>query len=96
MMKKLILSFILIFIYFQVHSQTDSTKTSKNPMVEEAAYPVNGFPEFYRWFNENAEYPKQARKGNIEGKVIVKMIIDTDGKMTDFEIVKGLGGGYNQ
>lgn len=95
-MKELILSVVLIFTYFQVHSQTDSTNSQKNPVVEESAYPINGFPEFYKWFNENAKYPKLARKNNIEGRVIVKMLIDTDGNMKNFEIVKSLGGGCDE
>jgi protein TonB len=44
----------------------------------------------------NHEYPKEARKNKIEGKVVVQFIINEDGTCSDFEVVKGIGYGCDE
>jgi protein TonB len=39
---------------------------------------------------DNVEYPKKARKEQIEGTVLVSALIKADGTVTDLEIVEGI------
>lgn len=38
----------------------------------------------------NLKYPKKARKRKIEGIVYVKMVVNKDGSMSDFQVAKGI------
>ena len=42
---------------------------------------------------ENLEYPEEAKKNNIEGKVIAQFVITNEGKMKKIQITKDIGGG---
>ncbi|NOX66492.1 MAG: energy transducer TonB [Chlorobi bacterium] len=41
----------------------------------------------------NLKYPEAARKDSIEGKVFVRVFIDTNGNVTDTDVLYGIGGG---
>ena len=43
-----------------------------------------------KWVNDNMKYPEQARKNNIEGRVIVSCIIRADGTVDGVYIVKSV------
>ena len=43
--------------------------------------------EFLR---QNVNYPEQAKKDSIEGRVVVGFVIDTDGSITDPKIVRSV------
>lgn len=44
--------------------------------------------KFRKWVMSNMTYPKKAVKNNIQGRVVVKFVIDKDGSVTDIEVVK--------
>ncbi len=44
----------------------------------------------------NIEYPNIARENNIEGTVVIRFVIDKDGKVKDAEIVREIGGGCGE
>ncbi len=44
----------------------------------------------------NLKYPKEARKNNIEGRVVIKFIVNEDGTISDAQIAKGIGGGCDE
>lgn len=53
-----------------------------------------GFPggdkEFYKWLSANVKYPKDARAKNIQGRVILTFVVEEDGQLTGFKILKGV------
>ena len=54
------------------------------------AEPLEGFPKFYDYFNRERKYPEDAFRRNIQGEVIARCVITTDGFPTHIEIVKSL------
>ena len=42
------------------------------------------------FLRENTNYPEQALKDSIEGRVVVAFVIDTDGSITKPEVVRGV------
>lgn len=48
------------------------------------------------FIKDNMIYPETAKNDGIEGTVIVKFVVDEIGKLTDFEIVKNIGGGCGE
>lgn len=47
--------------------------------------------DFSDWVQQNVSYPESARKQGLTGTAIVKFMIDTDGKVTDVQVVESSG-----
>lgn len=57
------------------------------------SYP-GGVPELMKFLQKNIRYPSLARENGLEGKVIVKFFVDTDGTVREPVVLKdGVGGG---
>jgi TonB family protein len=65
-------------------------------IVEEQAHPINGMTDFYKFIGQNIQYPIEARKLNIEGRVFVSFMVDENGKLSDFKIIRGIGSGCDE
>jgi protein TonB len=65
-------------------------------IVEDAPVPIGGLSAFYQYVNENIKYPRQAMSMRIEGKVFVQFVVGKDGKLTNIEVIKGIGGGCDE
>ena len=65
------------------------TDESANIFVayDEPPEPIGGFSAIQR----KLKYPDIARKAGIEGKVIVNVLVDVDGRVVDAKILKSLG-----
>lgn len=46
--------------------------------------------EFAMWLHSNIEYPEVCKEGNISGRVVASFTIDSKGKVTDIQIVRGV------
>ncbi len=74
--------------------QTETIKTDEEPLTyveEDAQYP-GGSAALYKLISENLVYPEDAVENGIEGKVIVKFVVDVDGVAKDFEIERTSSG----
>lgn len=65
-------------------------------VVENPAEPEGGFEGFYKYVAKEIEYPKQARRMGVEGRVIVQVVIDKDGSIVEPKILKGIGSGCDE
>lgn len=65
-------------------------------IVETLPEPVGGYAAFYTFLGENLDYPKDALKNRVEGKVFVKFVIEKDGRLTNFQVLKGIGSGCDE
>ena len=61
--------------------------------LHHAAKPVGDYKEFYRYIRENIQYPEQAKRMGVSGKVYVSFIVDTDGSITNVKAIRGIGAG---
>ncbi|NRF38706.1 energy transducer TonB [Pedobacter sp. LMG 31643] len=52
--------------------------------------------KFYDFLKKTVRYPKEAQEKNIQGKVFVSMIVETDGSLTDIKVDRKLGGGTDE
>ena len=46
-----------------------------------------------QYLYQNIRYPDQARKDSIQGRAVITFVIEKDGRITDAEIARDLGGG---
>lgn len=60
-------------------------------LVDVQPRPEGGMKEFYKYINQNLQYPEDARMARIEGKVFVMFMIDKTGAITNVRVVKGIG-----
>lgn len=65
-------------------------------IAEFSAYPVGGLPAFYKAVGTHVVYPPEAKKVGIEGRVFVEFVINKNGSLSDFKIIKGLGKGCDE
>ena len=48
------------------------------------------------YLSKNLQYPDEARKNNIQGRVIIRFIVATNGSIDSVTILKGIGGGCDE
>ncbi|MEX1011723.1 MAG: energy transducer TonB [Balneolaceae bacterium] len=60
--------------------------------VEDPPELIGGLEELQRSIN----YPEQAQRAGIEGRVIVQFIVNEEGEVEDPQILRGIGGGADE
>lgn len=58
--------------------------------------PPGGMTGWNKYLSENLSYPEQAKNMGIEGTVIVVFVINSDGSISNPEILRGIGGGADE
>ena len=51
---------------------------------------------FYEYIRRNLRYPALPRQQGVEGKVFVQFVVETDGSLTNVEVIRGIGSGYDE
>jgi protein TonB len=65
-------------------------------IVEDQPTPQGGMEAFYKYVSKNINYPAQARRMGVEGKVYVQFVVDKDGSLNEVQAIKGIGAGCDQ
>ncbi len=58
--------------------------------VEQQAEFPGGMAAMMKWLNNNVRYPESAQQNDIQGRVIVKFVVEKDGSIGKAEILKGV------
>ncbi len=102
------LIFILIINYSFLKSQNnpeyqdiqDTISKESNEqfflVVEQMPDFLGGMKELYKWLFEHIEYPEEALKNNVEGKVFIGFIVEADGSIMNVAVKRGLGAGCDE
>ena len=59
-------------------------------VVEDVPQFPGGLTEFIKWLSRNLKYPSSLQEQQLQGKVIAEFIVNTDGSITDVNIVGSL------
>lgn len=65
-------------------------------IVEQSPKPKMGMQGFMAYLYENINYPNKALRLGVQGKVFVQYVVNSDGTLTDFEVVRGIGAGCDE
>ncbi len=65
-------------------------------VVEETPEYPGGQKAYNKFLLENLNYPKQAREEGIEGRVFISYVVNEDGSLSDYQLVRGIGGGCDE
>ena len=58
--------------------------------VEQQAEFPGGMAALMKWLSNNIRYPEAAQQNDVQGRVIVKFIVEKDGSVSQAQIVKGV------
>lgn len=58
-------------------------------VVEDEPYPIGGLDAIYN----NLRYPEIARRAGIEGVVVIQFVVDENGNISEFNVLRDIGGG---
>jgi len=64
--------------------------------VEQQPEFPGGTTEMYKYLYKNIKYPSIAKENNITGRVTVRFVVNEDGKVSNVEVLKGIGGGCDE
>ncbi|MFA9213403.1 MAG: energy transducer TonB [Candidatus Methylacidiphilales bacterium] len=65
-------------------------------MAEQMPSFVGGEDSLYSFLYQQIVYPKLAKENQIEGRVILSFIVEKDGSLTNFEVLKKMGWGCDE
>ena len=58
--------------------------------------PIGGMEAWNRYLNKNLKYPTPAKRMGVEGTVYISFIVNTDGSISDVELLRGIGAGCDE
>ncbi|HKK80499.1 MAG TPA: energy transducer TonB, partial [Phaeodactylibacter sp.] len=64
--------------------------------VEDMATFPGGSKALMQYIANNIRYPAIARDNHIQGTVVLKLIIEADGSISEVELLRGIGGGCDR
>lgn len=67
---------------------TDSISQQKPKMAQMPSFQGGDINTFARWVSQRLRYPKQLINSNIEGRLVMKFVLERDGSMTYWETVE--------
>lgn len=80
----------------EVHAQTELIKSSETQTLDKMPSYPGGMDGLMNYLANSLRYPEAARAKKVEGTVVVKYIVETDGSVSDVEILRGIGAGCDQ
>lgn len=99
MSKKVLLLPAFLFLAASAFAQNKNTEPSDNGTKKIYSF-VEKMPvpslDIGQYLQKNLHYPADARKHHIQGRVILKFVVDEDGNITDCKIAKSIGGGCDE
>jgi periplasmic protein TonB len=97
-MKKWAIVLLVIFCKISVgvaqNNTSDSLKIIEKP--DQQAEFQGGMGAFGKFLQKNLKYPEVAQKANVSGKIYMEFIVETDGTLTNFNILKSVGFGIDE
>ena len=71
--------------------------------ADEVYVAVDKMPKFpggekamYKHMSENVSFPQEARDNGISGTVVVRFVVEKDGRVTNVKLLRDIGGGCGQ
>lgn len=95
-MKKLFLIMLLAFVSVNAYSQSDDADNYVYNMVDQSAKFQDGYNSIIKFVQENIKFPAEAQENNVHGRLMVSVVVEKDGSLSDIKIKKGLGYGLDE
>jgi len=102
--RLIFLSFCLLCILnalAQDHKFQNDTRQEKKGLTTPTIYtyveqmPSPGY-DLGKYLSEHLKYPDSAYNHDVQGRVVVRFIVNEDGSISDCNVIKGIGGGCDE
>jgi protein TonB len=97
-MKYILLALIFLSINTSLFAQEKTPEEAKQPLLETPEtmpeFP-GGLEQLYLYIGKNLRYPGVSGNERIEGKVYVSFLVKKDGSISEVEVLKGMGKGFD-
>lgn len=91
-MKVIVLIALVAVFGFTTASAQKTVISQKNEkvfdVVEQMPEYPGGMQALFEFLKENIKYPEDAQKQKVEGRVLAKFVVETDGSISNIEVVK--------
>ena len=91
-MKQLVLMSLMAVFCLTTVSAQKTVVSQKNEevfdVVEQMPEYPGGMQALFEFMSQNIKYPADAQKQKVEGRVLAKFIVETDGSISNIEVVK--------
>lgn len=91
-MKKFIIMALMALFGFTTVSAQKTVVAKKNQQVFDVVEKMPEYPggqaALFEYLQKNVKYPADAEKKKVEGRVLVTFVVNTDGSITDIEVVR--------
>lgn len=91
-MKKFLIMALMSLFGLTTVSAQKTVVANKNQQVFEVVEKMPEYPggqvALFEYLSKNVKYPADAKKQKIEGRVLVSFVVNTDGSITDIEVMK--------
>ncbi len=108
-MKKTLLTLVPLLFILTVKAQvTDSARNGDMKVVtvntDKAIFSVvehapeypGGISQFYKFLMKYMRYPAAARENGTTGRVLVTMVVEKDGSLSNVKVKRGIGDGCDE
>jgi protein TonB len=99
-MKRILLTLIPLLFILTVNAQISDSARSSNEKVFTSVQQVpeftGGIEKFYHYLQSTLRYPATAREHNTQGRVIVTMVVEKDGSLSQVKVARGIGDGCDE
>jgi len=89
-MKKILFTLIALTFILSAKAQQKDTTNRTFTTVEHIPEFPGGMKAFYNFLSSNIHYPALSREKGIQGRVIVTMIVEKDGTLSNIKIARGI------
>ena len=91
-MKKFLIMALMALFGLTTVSAQKTVVAQKNQQVFDVVEKMPEYPggqaALFEYLSTNVKYPVDAEKQKIQGRVLVTFVVNTDGSITDIEVVK--------
>ncbi len=94
-LQKALVIILLTFSSYHANSQTD-VDTTVYVFAETMPEFPDGNKAMYSFIANEIRYPSPAVENNVAGKVYVSFIVETDGRISNIKVIKGIGSGCDE
>lgn len=92
-MKKLALiltTLLMTASYATAQEDNDNDEFICGTFIGKSPEFPGGTDSLYKFLESNLKYPEDAKKDSIQGRVICRFTIDTDGSITDIQVLRSV------
>ena len=91
-MKRFAALLVLSFVFALMSAQSESGNDGAAPKEDVITQPEfkGGIEKMYQYISDNFEYPEEAQKRSVNGKMEVEFTVEKSGDITYVGILKGL------